>query len=102
MRRDNRLAAELLPRALEAGRLLVERLAVTDTAAHKLRPLGHGGYGVGLLGEQPPQPGLVPAEVVPAAVAVLADGGPQPLGFLNQGFPAHGLEVGVHTAQNTR
>ena len=46
--------------------LLVQGLAVADAAAEELGPLGDGGQGVGLLGEEAPELRVVPGEVVQA------------------------------------
>jgi hypothetical protein len=79
------------------GQLFIQGLAVAEAAAQKGRPLGHGGGGGGLLGEQGPKGGLVPAEVLTRAVAVGADGLAQTGDFRDELFAGHGGQVSIHT-----
>lgn len=53
--------------------LRVQRLPVTDAALEELRPVRHDRHRVGGFRQQPPQVGVVPAQLVSHAVAVLAD-----------------------------
>src|SRR5688500_7295494 len=84
------------PRRLR--RLLVQRLPIADAAAQELRPLRYHREGVGLLGQQPPQRRLVPAELVQVAVAMSSDAPPQRFDLLDQLIARHPVEVLVHSA----
>lgn len=55
------------------GQLGVEGLAVGDAASEELGPFGHGRDGVGRFGEESPELGMVPAEVVRGAVTMFAN-----------------------------
>jgi hypothetical protein len=63
----------LVPRPKRSGKLVIERLAIADAAPQELRPLGHVGDGVGGLGQETPELGVVPAEFVAGAVTMPAD-----------------------------
>src|SRR5262245_43549378 len=56
------------------GGLLVERLAIAGAAAQEFRPGRNGNGWIYLLREQRPHRGVVPAQIVPGAVPVRADG----------------------------
>ena len=56
-----------------ARRLIVQRLTVPDAAAHELRPGWDGDLRIDLLGQQGPQRGVMPAEIVSRGVSMLPD-----------------------------
>jgi hypothetical protein len=71
------------------------RLAIADTASQELRPLWDGGHGVGGLGQETPELGVVPAEVVSGAVAMLPNAVPQALLLPDEILMREGIEVSV-------
>ena len=56
-----------------ARRLIVQRLSVPDAAAHELWPGWDGDLRIDLLGQQGPQRGVMPAEIVSRGVSMLPD-----------------------------
>jgi hypothetical protein len=85
-----------LRRASRPWQLLVERLAVLQAAPKELRPLGHFRERIRPLGQEAPEIGMVPAEFVASAVAVLADALTQPLALDDELFVAQAFEVVIH------
>lgn len=77
------------------GRLLIQRLTVAKAASEELRPVGDRRDGVGVLGEEFPEIGMVPAEVVAGGVAMFADAGAQAANFREEFVACHGFEIGV-------
>jgi hypothetical protein len=91
-----RLLVGLPGRARRVRELLVERLAVTEAAPHELRPGRHGDPRLQRLRQEPPEGGVVPAEVVSAAVAVSAYAGAKALDLVDQLFTGEHVQVVVH------
>jgi hypothetical protein len=79
------------------GRLLIERLAVANTASEELRPVGNFGERVDLFRQEAPESGVMPAEIVLRAVAMLADAVPQLPNFRDELLARHLFEVIVHS-----
>lgn len=79
------------------GKLLVQRLTVSEAAAKELRPIGHFGEGVRLLRQQGPQSRMMPAKIVTAAVSMIADTASQPLHLGDQLVARHAFEIVVHS-----
>ena len=77
--------------------LLIERLAVPQAAPEKLRPRRDGRNRVSPFREKPPERGVMPAELVSAAVAVLPDPRAQPLRLGHQLLARHRLQIVVHS-----
>jgi hypothetical protein len=73
-RLDSRV--QFVPDSGSAGKLVIERLAIPDTAAQELWPLGHVRDRVRGLGQEAPEFWMVPAEIMAAAVPVLPDSFP--------------------------
>ena len=76
--------------------LLVQRLAITDTAAHELRPLWHGNVSVEPFRQQVPERGLVPAEIVSGRIAMLPDAGAQFFDFDEKLVSRQHFEIFIH------
>ena len=76
--------------------LLVERLPVLDAARQEFRPGRHRRHRVRLLGQQAPELGVMPAEVVAGRIAVLADAGAEFLHLRDQLVAREFVEIGVH------
>lgn len=92
----------LLPASLVAGfdtgsrsigKFSIERFPVFDTAAQELRPVGDRDVLRNRFGKQAPKLRVMPAQIVPAAVAMSADAVSQPHHFGNQFFPRPVLEI---------
>jgi hypothetical protein len=79
--------------------LIVQRLPITDAPAHELGPVGHGRKGVLPLGQQSPQRGVMPAELVLAAVPMRADALSQLPGFGDELLAGQPFQVFVHRSQ---
>src|SRR5262245_54529183 len=97
--RRARTASSLLvscirPRGLR--QLLIERLPVADTPTHEVRPFRDIGQGIGLLRQQSPQRGMMPAKLLPAGIPVLANALPQLLNFDDQLSTLHVVKIVVH------
>src|SRR5690606_34642349 len=90
------LLVEFRVGARRVGELPVQGLPVADAAAEKLRPIRHRDVPRDRLRQQAPELRMVPAEIVPAAVAVGADAGAQPHHFRDQLFPGEVVEVRIH------
>ena len=75
------------------GKLFVQRLAVVDAAAHELRPLRHRNARGERFRQQTPKRRLVPAEVVPCRIPMLADAGSQSSHFRQELVPRELLEI---------
>src|SRR5262245_37380569 len=78
--------------------LAVERPAVADAAGQELRPRRDLRLWIGLLGQEPPQGRMMPAQVLARAVAVRANALAQPACFLDELLARHRLQVVVHAA----
>src|SRR5687767_7568666 len=76
-------------------RLLVERHPVFHASLHELRPVRHRRNGVGLLRQESPERRMMPAELVPRAVAMPPDAGPQLPDFDDELVAGHRGEVFV-------
>jgi hypothetical protein len=81
------------------GELVVEGLPVPDAPPHELGPLGNHRERVLPLRKQSPERGVMPAELMMAAVAMRADALPQPSDFGDQLVARHPLQVFVHGVQ---
>src|SRR5262245_23358442 len=73
-------------RARSIWKFLVECLPVLDAAAQKLGPGRNCDILWNRFGKQTPQLRMMPAQIVPATVAVGADAGPQPHHLSKQFF----------------
>src|SRR5262245_1607166 len=62
----------------------VKRFSITDTTLEKLRPVRNGGKRIGFLGQKTPKCRMMPAEVLPGAVAVLPNAFPKFVGFRDE------------------
>jgi hypothetical protein len=64
----------------------------------ELRPVRNDWHRVGGFREQPPQVGVVPAQLVPGGIPVPADPVPQPSDLGNQLFARHPIQIAVHAS----
>ena len=80
------LGLVFLGAARRTGKLCIEGFAIAQTAAKELGPFRDDRLRVGSLGEKTPQRRVVPAELVPRAVPVLADSGAQTPRFRDELF----------------
>src|SRR5262245_25778293 len=94
--RNSSAIAELIRRAGRVRQLSIERLAIPDAPAQKLRPLGYAGKRIAFSGQQSPQFRMMPTELVPGTVAVFANSGAQPLHLGNQLFSIQVVEIFIH------
>ena len=76
--------------------LVVQRLPISNAAAHELRPVRDNGQRVGLPGQQPPQSRVMPAKLVFGAVAVVANARAQLTDLGDQLVTRHLLEIVIH------
>ena len=83
-------------RARSIRQLLVERLAIPDTASHELWPFRDRGHRVRWLWQQAPKRGVMPAQFVARAVSMGADASAQSLDLGDQLFARHPFHVVVH------
>ena len=88
-----RLVVPFRPR--RGRQLPVERLAIANAAAQKLRPLGHHRQRIGSLGQERPELRMMPAQLMRRAVAMRANAFAQALDFSDQGAAVQRLEVVV-------
>ena len=82
--------------ARRVGRLLVERLAVTDAALQKLRPGRYQNLGLQFVWQQLPQIGMVPAQRMATAVSMDTDGLAQTFRLREQLLARQSVQVLVH------
>ena len=75
--------------------MAVERLPVTYAALQECGPGGDVRDRIGPFGEEAPQRGMVPAEVLAGAVAMLADALAEPAHFGDELVAREVVEVGV-------
>jgi hypothetical protein len=80
------------------GRLLVQRLPIPYAASQELRPVRNHREGIGFLRQQSPERRMMPAEGMPAAVAMFSNSLPQLFRLSDELFACHLLEVFVHSA----
>src|SRR6266508_1292857 len=87
---------EISPRRVR--QLALQRFAIAQAAAQKFWPGRDGHFGRDPLGQQAPEIGMVPAQVVTGAVAVRADARSETLHLRDQLVAAQCFEVavGVH------
>src|SRR5262245_10282451 len=71
-------------------------------AANELGPLRNHWDRVGLLGQQAPERGVVPAQRMSVAVAMLTNALPQLLHFGHEFLPGHPVEVFIHRRLSLR
>jgi hypothetical protein len=76
--------------------LLIERLTIANAASEELRPIGHRRQRVLPLGEESPEAGMMPAELLTGAVAVLANASAKLAHLLDQLFAGEIGQVVVH------
>ena len=74
----------------------IQRLPVLDTSAHEFRPRRNGEGRCHALRHQLPKLWMMPAEIIPAAVAVPPDSGAQPLDLINQLVARQHIQIFVH------
>src|SRR5262245_25568966 len=77
--------------------MLIKRQSVLDAAAHELRPLRYHRQRVGILRQQTPEAKMMPAQVVPAGIAMLTNTPAQLFDLVEQLFPAHQAQILVHS-----
>ena len=82
------------------GSLGVQRLPIGHTSAQETGPLGHLDRRLQPLGQEGPEIGVVPAEVVPRRVAVIPDPCPEPADLLPQLLHGQGLKILVHVRRH--
>src|SRR5262245_12010481 len=90
--------ASLLIFDIEHGRvrqLAVERFAVSQASAQELRPWRDRDFGCHPLGQQTPELGVMPAQIMSAAVPVFTDACPQPLHLGDQRLAGY-VQILVH------
>src|SRR3954447_15824812 len=68
------LVFEISPRRV--GQFALQRLPIAQAAAQEFRPRRNGHFGRDPIGQQSPEIGMVPAQVVTGAVPVRADACP--------------------------
>jgi hypothetical protein len=86
----------LLRRPGSGGQLVVERLPVADAASQELWPLRHFRQGISGFGQETPELGMVPAELMVRAVTVPTDTVPQADYLLHELAARERFEIVVH------
>ena len=76
--------------------MVVERLPVADAASQELWPLRHLRQRISGFGQETPELGMVPAELMVRAVTVPADTVPQADNLLHELVPRERFEIVVH------
>lgn len=74
----------------------IQGFSVLDASPQKIRPRWNCDFRSHTLRQQPPKVGMMPAEIMTAAVAVLSDASPQPLDLIDQLFTGHSVQIFVH------
>src|SRR5688572_21697740 len=97
-----RLSLEFARGALRVGKLAIERLPIANAAAQELRPGRHGGLRITALGQQTPELGMVPAELVPSAVTMRAYAGAQTAYLGDQLVARRCVEILIHRSHLVR
>src|SRR3546814_8850155 len=97
----NSSTIELPIRSRRIRPLAVEVLAVAQATAQELRPFRHGDLRLDPLREQAPEPRMVPAKLVQAAVAMLADAGTKALRLIDQPVAIHFEQIVVGIGHTT-
>ena len=82
--------------------LLIERFAIPQTPTKELRPLRHTWKRVALLGKQPPQIGMVPAQLVSGAVAMRPDSGTETLDLGHECLSIEIRQILIHFQPSIR
>jgi hypothetical protein len=90
--------AELFLDSRSVREIAVEGFAVLEAAAQELRPVGNLGQGIGSLGEQSPQRGVMPTEFLTRTVAMGADARSQSLDLADERLTVEAVQVFVHLA----
>jgi hypothetical protein len=76
--------------------LLVQRLTIGHTTSDELRPFRHHGDWIRLFRQQTPKGRMVPTQLVPVGVAMLADALTQFFNLRNQLLACHFIKVFIH------
>src|SRR5262249_27926576 len=87
----------LLVQHRRVGELPLQRFAVLEAAAQKLRPGGNRDRRIDPLGQETPELRMMPAQIVPARVAMLANALSQAPDLRDQFLAVHALEVVVES-----
>lgn len=83
-------------RSRRLRRLFVKRLPILKAAFKELRPIRHFRQRIALFRQQAPQSRMMPAELMPIAVAMRTDALPQLFDLFDELLARHLLQVTVH------
>jgi hypothetical protein len=78
--------------------LVIQRVAVADATPQELGPVRHLGDRVGGFREQSPEAGVMPAQIMTSAVAMLSNRLSEPHDLVEKLVPREGLKVSVSRA----
>lgn len=93
---DRYARSGLVVSAASGRQLAIERFAILQAPSQELWPRRNGGLRVRLFGQQSPQFRMMPAKLVPGAVAMFPDAGAKPFHFPDERVSIEVFEVVVH------
>lgn len=87
---------EFRAHAWRSGSLFIERLPISNTAAHELRPRRNCDRRNHPFGKQLPQGRVVPAQIMAGRVSVFSNRPAKPLDLDDQLITRQCIQIGVH------